>query len=195
MTPKTAVRPLVAAALMIAVIVVAGWNVRALGGDDPTSESPPAAEPVSAPAAQTVAAPAPQSTPRPTPLPLRARVSAGLGDTLMTLRGMTLYRSDRDGARPAVSRCVGVCTARWRPVLLADAGRGNALAGVELQGIDRRLLGVVRRPGGDRQLTVAGWPVYRFGGDRRPGDTLGHCVDGFSALTAEGAPAMAVRAW
>ncbi len=202
MSTRRFVRPALAAALVAAVAVVGGQQVVSRTADQPAAAAAAAddAVPAAAPAAPRRAAP---PAPR---LPLRARVAPDLDATLLTVgRGFTLYRSDRDGAEPSVSRCVGACARRWRPVVVPSApgaGRGEPprlSAAVRLVGIDRRLLGTVRRPegrpGGARQLTVAGWPVYRFGGDVRPGSTRGHCVGGFSAVTATGEAAMQVRVW
>ncbi len=40
----------------------------------------------------------------------------------------------------------------------------------------RHLVGTVRRPGGGLQLAYAGHPLYRWAGDRRPGDVRGQAV-------------------
>ena len=78
-----------------------------------------------------------------------------------------------------MSRCTGACLKTWRPVLL----RGSD---VEVVGIDRRLVGTVRRAGGQQQLTLAGWPVYTFATDR-PGTVLGNCKGTFAPITPTGA--------
>ena len=45
----------------------------------------------------------------------------------------------------------------------------------------RSLVGQTTRPGGKRQLTYAGHPLYTFAGDTRPGPTNGHGSDAFGA--------------
>ncbi len=51
-------------------------------------------------------------------------------------------------------------------------------------------VGVVRRRDGTVQLTVGGWPMYRFAGDLRPGQNGGHGIGGvWFAVTPTGAKA------
>ena len=143
-----------------------------------------------APAAQAPAAPAPAAT-TPAPIPrivpiaaapvvaMRARAVPRFGTLVVDARGLTLYRSDRDSARPPVSRCTGRCLASWRPALVRTAD-------VTVLGIDQRLVGSIPRAGGTRQLTLAGWPLYTFVPDR-PGQVKGVCKKGFFPITPEGA--------
>ena len=137
------------------------------------------------PAAAAETAPAPAAAPVPaaaelSPAPvMRARVVRKFGTLVTDVRGMVLYRSDRDSARPSVSRCAGACTRTWIPALVT--GDEPTVAG-----IDPALVGSVRRDGGVRQLTLAGWPVYTFVKDK-PGQVLGQCKAGFFAITPEGA--------
>lgn len=93
-----------------------------------------------------------------------------LGWIVIDAQGYVLYRSERDSARPPRSACTGACTGQWLPVPAADP--------IRVEGIDRQLVGEVRRPDGTRQLTLAGWPLYGYAGDRMPGDTNGHGQDG-----------------
>jgi predicted lipoprotein with Yx(FWY)xxD motif len=44
--------------------------------------------------------------------------------------------------------------------------------------MDAALLGEVVRSDGSKQLTVAGWPAYRFAKDTKPGETNGQGVGG-----------------
>jgi predicted lipoprotein with Yx(FWY)xxD motif len=91
----------------------------------------------------------------------------------------TLYRSDRDTAAPPTSRCTGPCAATWQPVLVGDK--------VIFDGGDPSLVGTLVRPDGTKQLTLKGWPLYRYAGDRFEGDTNGEGVDGvWSAITPNG---------
>ena len=46
-------------------------------------------------------------------------------------------------------------------------------ADLALPGIDPRRVGFLERPDGMRQLAINGCPVYRYAGDRAPGDTAG----------------------
>ncbi len=95
--------------------------------------------------------------------------SRTLGAIVIDAQGYVLYRFDSDSARPSRSTCLAACTELWRP---APAGTG--LRGV---GIDRQLVGTLTRPDGTEQLTLAGWPLYGYLGDRLPGDTNGQGQD------------------
>ncbi|MGW6708228.1 SCO0930 family lipoprotein [Streptomyces sp. NPDC054956] len=93
-----------------------------------------------------------------------------LGSVLTDSAGFTLYRFDKDTAKPSKSNCDGDCAKTW-PVVAA----GDATAAA---GMDPALLGEVVRTDGSKQLTVAGWPVYRFSKDTKAGDTNGQGVGG-----------------
>jgi predicted lipoprotein with Yx(FWY)xxD motif len=87
-----------------------------------------------------------------------------LGNVLANGRGFTLYTFTRDGR--GRDRCVTVtgCTGVW-PVLRTS---GSPIAG---NGIRRSLLGTIKLPGGTRQVTYAGHPLYTYVGDSGPGET------------------------
>ncbi|MEV0681749.1 hypothetical protein AB0I60_35025 [Actinosynnema sp. NPDC050436] len=94
-----------------------------------------------------------------------------LGTVLTDAEGMTLYRFDRDTAKPPTSNCTGDCVATWPPLLVESTE-------FEVRGVDRSLVGTVTRVGGQRQVTVAGWPLYRFSGDEVCGEAEGQGVGG-----------------
>jgi hypothetical protein len=51
------------------------------------------------------------------------------------------------------------------------------------------LVGTVGRPDGTQQLTLNGWPLYRFAKDTAPGDVNGEGVDGtWRAIGTDGKP-------
>ncbi|MEU9376836.1 SCO0930 family lipoprotein [Streptomyces sp. NPDC048255] len=93
-----------------------------------------------------------------------------LGPVLNDSAGLTLYRFDNDTAKPSKSNCDGDCAKTW-PVVAA----GDATAAA---GMDPALLGEVVRSDGSKQLTVAGWPAYRFNKDTKAGDVNGQGVGG-----------------
>lgn len=95
---------------------------------------------------------------------------AELGSILSDGAGLTLYRFDKDTAKPSKSNCDGECAKTW-PVVAA----GDATAAA---GMDPALLGEVVRSDGTKQLTVAGWPAYRFDKDAKAGDVNGQGVGG-----------------
>ncbi len=84
--------------------------------------------------------------------------------------GRTLYRFDKDTSKPSATNCTGACAAKWPPATAQDK--------VELNGVGQALVGTVARPDGTRQLTLNGWPLYRFAGDSAAGQTNGQGVGG-----------------
>ncbi|MFE9680030.1 SCO0930 family lipoprotein [Streptomyces sp. NPDC002701] len=93
-----------------------------------------------------------------------------LGEVVTDSAGMTLYRFDKDTAEPPKSTCEGDCATAWPPV-----PSSGAAAPV---GIDKALLGEVTRADGTKQLTIDGWPQYRFAKDTKAGDIKGQGVGG-----------------
>ncbi|SEE12320.1 Predicted lipoprotein with conserved Yx(FWY)xxD motif [Streptomyces sp. 2231.1] len=96
--------------------------------------------------------------------------NADLGKVLTDGSGLTLYRFDKDTANPPKTNCDGDCATTWPPVPADDATAGA--------GIDKALLGEVTRPDGSKQLTIGGWPAYRYAKDVNPGDVNGQGVGG-----------------
>ena len=94
--------------------------------------------------------------------------SSEYGRILFDGRGFVLYGFTADKKRRSV--CFGACAAAWPPYLV----KGKPRAG---RGVKRSLLGTIRRPGGKRQVTYAGRPLYYYVRDRRPGQIL--CQDVF----------------
>ena len=125
-----------------------------------------------------------RSRPRPTVQVRRT----GLGKILVDSRGRTLYLFKKDtGAR---SKCSGSCAVAWPPLLAT--GRPVASTGVK-----GSKLGTTRRSDGKKQVVYNGHPLYRFVGDKKPGNTNGQGLTAFGArwftLTPSGnqAPASA----
>jgi predicted lipoprotein with Yx(FWY)xxD motif len=102
---------------------------------------------------------------------LEARAIPGLGKIVTDGKGFTLYMyaPDRRGA----SRCYGFCAQQWPPLLL-PRGVARPKAG---PGIDKALLGTVKRSNGTMQETYDGWPLYLWQGDTAPGDATGQADD------------------
>ncbi|MFF3445932.1 SCO0930 family lipoprotein [Streptomyces sp. NPDC002667] len=96
--------------------------------------------------------------------------SVKLGKVLTDGAGFTLYRFDKDTAEPPKSSCDGACATAWPPVPAAGAEAAT--------GVDKALLGEVTRSDGTKQLTIGGWPMYRFAKDTKAGDTNGQNVGG-----------------
>jgi predicted lipoprotein with Yx(FWY)xxD motif len=59
-------------------------------------------------------------------------------------------------------------------------------------GVDPTLVGSVARADGKKQVTLAGWPLYRHTGDKKAGDLTGQGKGGtWFAVTPEGKKAQA----
>lgn len=91
----------------------------------------------------------------------------GVGDVLVDARGAALYAADQEA--DGMVACTGACNAIWDP-LTVDAGRPAAGDGVTGK------LGVMTRPGGARQVTFDGRPLYRFLQDPDAGVVTGNGV-------------------
>jgi len=95
-----------------------------------------------------------------------------LGRVVADGRGRTLYLFAKDTRTR--SACSGICGVYWPPLLK----KGGALV---VKGVQRSLLGTVRRADGTRQVTYAGHPLYTFSGDTGRGQTNGEGLRDFGA--------------
>ncbi len=79
----------------------------------------------------------------------------GVGDVLVDASGKALYAADveADGSID----CVDACESFWEPLTIAS--------GMPKAASDVGKVGVIRRPDGSRQVTVAGRPLYTFADD------------------------------
>ncbi|MEU6234981.1 SCO0930 family lipoprotein [Kitasatospora sp. NPDC047058] len=115
---------------------------------------------------------------------LTVRNDAKLGMVVTDGQGFTLYRFDKDTAKPPMSNCNDGCAKTWPPVSKEGSTAGT--------GIDAGMLGEVTRADGSKQLTLGGWPVYRYAQDAAAGDTKGQGVGGtWFALAPDGKKAAA----
>jgi predicted lipoprotein with Yx(FWY)xxD motif len=104
---------------------------------------------------------------------LAAVTSASLSSPhLININQAALYRFDKDTASPSQSNCNDDCAVKWPPVTIEEGGN------VYLAGVNPKAVGAIRRADGQVQITVGGWPVYRFSGDSKPGDLNGQGVGG-----------------
>ena len=92
------------------------------------------------------------------------------GMVLADDHGLTLYYYSADKRGSGKSVCTGGCATAWPPL----AAPVKAPAGVRLPGP----LGIITRPGGVRQVTINGFPVYLYAGDKAPGQDTGNGVEG-----------------
>ncbi|MFJ9821364.1 hypothetical protein ACIRU3_40145 [Streptomyces sp. NPDC101151] len=103
---------------------------------------------------------------------LSAARAGNLNPVVVNGAGFTLYRFDKDTANPSKSTCNGECATTWPPVVVAPGGK------IFLDGAKKSDVGIVKRDDGNLQVTIGGWPVYRFSKDLKPGDTKGQGVGG-----------------
>ena len=92
-----------------------------------------------------------------------------MGKVVVDQEGWVLYRFDDDSDDPAKSNCNDTCAKIWPPSLTNDGEP-------ELKGVDEDLVGTVTRADGSKQLTLKGWPLYRYIGDKKPGQWKGQNV-------------------
>lgn len=158
MDTGTRVRLLVAAAT-VGIVSLAGCGGSGSGGysGDGVASSP--TNPASPTAAATTSAAA----------VLKVAQDAKYGPIVVDGRGFAVYRFDRDTASPSASNCTGQCLVAWPAVVAAGA--------VTADGVPAGLLGTVTRADGTKQVTLAGWPLYLYQKDTKPGDTTGQGVN------------------
>lgn len=97
--------------------------------------------------------------------------NAKFGMILVNSSGRTLYRFKLD--RKGVSVCTGACLELWPPLLVKATAKPTVG-----KGLSRRLLGTIKAAHGKRQVTYAGFPLYRFARDTKAGQTKGQGFGG-----------------
>ena len=93
-----------------------------------------------------------------------------VGTVLASGGGLTLYYYAEDKPGSGKSACTGSCASAWPPL----AAPVRAPAGLRLPGP----LGIITRPGGVEQVTINGFPVYTYAGDKAPGQAAGNGIEG-----------------
>nr|WP_089291791.1 hypothetical protein [Actinoplanes regularis] len=189
---------MVASAALAALVALSGCAPAGLDAADYGNAAEPAAADVAATpgAAATDGAVDPNAagTAEPAPAGAASEVSddlvtksltgtavARMGKVVEDQDGFVLYRFDNDSDDPAKSNCNGDCAKVWPPSLTND-GKPT------LKGVDSKLVGTVTRADGTKQLTLKGWPLYRYIGDKKPGEWKGQNVSGkWFVITPTGA--------
>jgi predicted lipoprotein with Yx(FWY)xxD motif len=100
--------------------------------------------------------------------------AAGVGKVLVDSKGMTLYYFEKDQKGSGVSKCAGACASAWPP--LTTGGEAEAMSGVNAS-----MMGTIERSDGTVQVTYAGWPLYTFVEDKKPGEDNGTDSKAFGA--------------
>ncbi|MEU2422247.1 hypothetical protein ABZ619_14665 [Streptomyces sp. NPDC007851] len=107
---------------------------------------------------------------------LMSRTMSGMGSVITDAEGFTLYRYGKDQVN--MSMCTGSCAQTWMPVMADGTPQGM---GVQAK------VGVVTRDDGMKQITLAGWPLYRYMGDTKAGEMNGQGKNGtWFAVTPAG---------
>jgi predicted lipoprotein with Yx(FWY)xxD motif len=111
---------------------------------------------------------------------LTAKQVGQLANVVTDSQGMTLYRFDKDTAKPPATNCDGPCAQKWPPLT-------TTATEAQLNGIDKKLIGTIARRDGSVQITLNGWPLYRYAEDKAPGEAKGQGAGGtWFAVTADG---------
>jgi predicted lipoprotein with Yx(FWY)xxD motif len=106
--------------------------------------------------------------------PISLGEASGVGKVLVDSEGMTLYYFQKDQKGSGKSKCEGACAEAWPPLI--TEGEPEAMSGVKAA-----MLGTIERSDGTTQVTYAGWPLYTFVDDKKPGEDNGTDSKAFGA--------------
>jgi predicted lipoprotein with Yx(FWY)xxD motif len=142
-------------ALLAAALIVAGC------GSNSSTTTTTEARGGEEPAAAETSAPA---------LKVTAKAVSGLGPVLVNEEGKTLYVFAPD--KHSKVTCEGSCAAVWPPEIVQDGQQALASGAVK-----QSLLGSDPDREGGEVITYAGWPLYAYVADTKPGVATGQAVD------------------
>jgi predicted lipoprotein with Yx(FWY)xxD motif len=158
--------PAVAALALIALLAIAGCGSSsnsssssssggAYGGGESSATTTASSEPSGGTAAVITASSVPK-----------------LGKVIVDSKGFTLYDFHKDkGGKPS---CYGGCEQVWPPLTT----EGKPQVG---EGAMASKLGTTKRKDGTLQVTYAGWPLYTYEADKKPGEAKGNDFSSFGA--------------
>lgn len=145
-----------------AAVLLAGCSTAA--GSAGSSEAP-------------VDSPSATATPSAEPAALTT-ASSPLGDIITDEAGYTVYTFMMDTQDSGSSSCYDECATLWPSVSATSTSAADGITGE---------VGSITRTDGTAQLTVDGWPVYRFAKDTAPGQVNGQGVkDAWYVLLPDG---------
>jgi predicted lipoprotein with Yx(FWY)xxD motif len=98
--------------------------------------------------------------------------ASGVGKVLVDSNGLTLYYFEKDQGEK--SACYGACEKGWPPLTTEAAPQAG-------EGAMASKLGTTERKDGTTQVTYAGWPLYTFVEDKKPGEDNGTDSKAFGA--------------
>jgi predicted lipoprotein with Yx(FWY)xxD motif len=159
----------IAAALALPGCAPAGYNAADYGAGAPATDNAASAADAS-PSAAAKAKDAPELTDDQLTTELNGTKVARMGEVVEDNNGYVLYRFEQDSPDPSKSTCAGDCAKIWPPALTDGEP--------QLDGVSTDDIGTVERADGTKQLTLAGWPLYRYIGDKKAGTWKGQNVAG-----------------
>ncbi|WP_113717899.1 COG4315 family predicted lipoprotein [Arthrobacter dokdonensis] len=95
------------------------------------------------------------------------------GTVVVNGQGMTAYVFDKDTANSGTSACTGACVSFWPPIKTATNTP-------QVSGVTGKV-GAIMLPGGTKQVTLNGLPLYTYAADSKAGDATGQGSHGFGA--------------
>ncbi|TDC60288.1 hypothetical protein E1258_15185 [Micromonospora sp. KC207] len=172
-------RTVIVASAMVALTACApaGYDGANSSAAEPVAVA--AAEPTAAVEPEASASPDAAATEAPDAAPpadveltdqLIGKTVARMGKVVTDEEGWVLYRFDKDSDDPPASNCVDKCAEVWPPALTDGSP--------QLNGVSDDKVGTITRQDGTRQITLGGWPLYRYIGDKKPGQWKGQGVSG-----------------
>ncbi len=169
----------IAAAFMLPGCAPAGYNAADYNAGAPAQEpaanaveASPSAEPTAEAEDAAEEAAAPELSEDEVTTGLVAKSIPRMGEAVVDQEGFVLYRFDKDKIDPVASNCDGDCAKIWPPAVVNEGEEP------ELDGVAAEDVGTVKRKDGTTQLTIGDWPVYRYIGDKKPGQWKGQNVGG-----------------
>ena len=114
---------------------------------------------------------------------VKAANNSKFGSLLVNAGGMSLYHFTAEKGHAIA--CTGACTKIWLPLVVTSKPTAGA-------GVTAAKLSTVKRPDGKTQVTYAGFALYRYAADTKPGDVKGQGALGkWFAVTPAGTLAKA----
>jgi predicted lipoprotein with Yx(FWY)xxD motif len=93
---------------------------------------------------------------------------------LVDSKGFTLYWFEADKKGTTKSACNGSCASVWPPLTTTGKPTASGAAAASK-------LGTIKRSDGTTQVTYAGFPLYTYTLDTKPGDAVGNDIKSFGA--------------
>jgi predicted lipoprotein with Yx(FWY)xxD motif len=158
----------------LAVLVALALAVAACssgGGATPSASTAAVASPSAAASPTATAEPSETEATEEEEYKIEVAENSSVGKYLTGEDGKTLYTFKND-TKPNESTCTGECADNWPPFVLDDDEKAEAGDGVT------GTIATFDRPGGAKQVSYNGSPLYYFKGDAKAGDLNGQGLGG-----------------